>query len=231
MGRYIDFDVLTSKKPRKGFEDETLPRPRSRRIFRHGSNLPAVLSGLYLAWRAIMVRHYDIYVFTAPPFTLSIGAWLLQAMGRKVIIDVRDNLDAQGNRWPRINKICWWFVRRIEHRTASFMFLDPGAARVLSGYNPELEPYCLNWLFIIYDRMIYAEYNDYLSCGHIPDYRKRQKSGYAVSSFVNLLHLGFKNLPVDGLHYECVDQPVQSWETSAKQMQKILEKLCQNNKI
>jgi len=40
---------------------------------------------------------------------------------------------------------------------------------------------------------------------------------------VNLKYLGFKSLPADCLHNECINQPVQSWKESAKQMIKIME--------
>jgi len=76
LARHIDFDVLTSKKPRKEFYDETIPR-RGRRVFRYGSRLPAVLSGLYLSFRTLFKR-YDTYIITSPPESLIIGAFILQ---------------------------------------------------------------------------------------------------------------------------------------------------------
>ena len=221
MGRYIDFDVLTSKKPREGFKDETLPY-KDRRVFRFGYSLPAVVSGLYLTLRAIFIRGYGVYIFTVPPFTLAIGAYILQLLGRRVVIDSRDNLECKGNRWKLINRISYFFLKKIKHRTTSFYYHDAGATRILSGYNPELVVKCIFWAFDYPCRNYYYEYNKRLSIGLVPDYRKHQKPGYPISSFVNLLYLGFKNLPTDTLHEECINQPVQSWEESAKQMEDYL---------
>jgi len=222
MGRYIDFDVLTSKKPREGFKDETLPY-KDRRVFRFGYSLPAVVSGLYLTLRAIFIRGYGVYIFTVPPFTLAIGAYILQLLGRRVVIDSRDNLECKGNRWKLINRISYFFLKKIKHRTTSFYYHDAGATRILSGYNPEIETRLRdksNWQYDRYDdRRCYGMYNYCLKMGHIPDYRKHQKPGYPISSFVNLLYLGFKNLPTDTLNEECINQPVQSWRESAKQME------------
>jgi len=227
LGRYLDFDVLTSKKPRKGFKDETLPRGRGRRIYRHGSNVPAVVGGLYLSLHSVFSSGYDVYIFTSPPFTLSIGAWLLQKMGKKVVLDVRDNQDAKGNRWKLTAKLCDYFRGKVKNRTTSFQFLDEGAKRILSGYAREVDmddrSYTYAWTFIPCYRQSYSLYNAGLHFGKIPDYRKRQKKGYGVSSFVNLLYLGFKGLPTDYLHPECVNQPIRSWEESANQMRKYME--------
>ena len=226
LGRYLDFSVLTSKKPRKGFRDETLPNVRERRVFRHGRNLPAVLSGLYLSWLAIF-RKYDIYIFTIPPFTLSLGAWILERLGRQVVIDVRDNADNKNNHWKLVTKICEYFKERVKHRTTCMQFMDSGATRILSGYNPELlenngSPF---WGFYTLKRQSYEDYMLNLELGLIPDYRKRISKVYNVSSFVNLLYLGFKDLPTDCIHPECANQPVQSWEESAKQMREYLENI------
>ena len=226
MGRYIDFDVLTSKKPREGFRDETLPykirQGHIRRVFRSGYMLPAVLSGLYLTLRAIFLRNYEVYIFTVPPFTLAFGAYILQLLGRRVVIDSRDNLECKGNRWKLINKISYFFLKKIKYRTTSFYYHDAEATRILSGYNPELKKLPYKWDFCKIDRDLYAAYNYLLSRGYIPDYRTHQKPGYPISSFVNLLYLGFKNLPTDTLHEECINQPVQSWRESAKQMEDYL---------
>ena len=73
-------------------------------------------------------------------------------------------------------------------------------------------------LFLKYDDFLYE-----ILVGNIPDYRKRQKKGYSVSSFVNLKYLGFRGLPTEYLHPECVRQPVQSWKKSAEQMKEYLE--------
>ena len=228
MGRYLDFDVLTSRKPRKGFYDETLPFGHFRRVYRHGSGLPAVLSGLYLALRAIFFRSYDVYIFTVPPFTLAFGAYILQLLGRRVVIDIRDNGDNKNNHWKLITKICQYFQERVKHRTTVMQFMDEGATRILSGYNEELNTIYRvkpdKWRFIDKkSRSYYWFYNRNIRHGQIPDYRKRINGVYNCSSYQNLLYLGFKGLPTDCIHPECVRQPVQSWKESAKQMKEYLD--------
>ena len=226
MGRYLDFDVLTSRKPRKGFYDETLPFGHFRRVYRHGSGLPAVLSGLYLALRAIFFRSYDVYIFTVPPFTLAFGAYILQLLGRRVVIDIRDNGNNKNNRWKLVTKICQYFQERVKHRTTDFNFHDTGATRILSGYNPELKrafTFGWQWRFFNTERGQYKSYNDCLNHGLIPDYRKRINGVYSCSSFVNLKYLGCVDLPIDKIHIECVGQPVQSWKQSAKEMKEYLD--------
>ena len=227
MGRYIDFDVLTSKKPREGFKDETLPF-YDRRVFRFGYSLPAVVSGLYLAIRAIFIRGYGVYIFTVPPFTMAIGAYILQLLGRRVVIDIRDNGDNKNNHWKLVTKICQYFQNKIKHRTTCMQFMDEQATRILSGYNPELEegygnPFYWFEHIKLKDRNSYEDYNLSLELGQVPDYRKRINGVYNCSSYQNMLYLGFKGLPTDCIHPECVRQPVQSWKESAKQMKEYLD--------
>ena len=222
MGRYIDFDVLTTRKPRKGFYDETLPKSRAEKVIRKFTKWPAVLWGIGIILYGLRLD-YDVYIVTTPPYTLSFLAWLLQTMGCKVVLDIRDNQDNKNNHWKLTAKLCDYFRGKIKHRTTSFQFLDEGATRILSGYNPELKKISKSWEFIRSDRMTYDMYCLGLSCGHIPDYQTRMEPRYATSSFVNLKYLGFKNLLLDNLHNECINQPVQSWETSAKQMKDYIE--------
>ena len=80
LGRYLDFDVLTSKKPRGAFYDETLPF-RDRRTYRHFSNLPAILFGIFIIPFVLALR-YDLYVITIPPYSLTFVAYVLTKLGR-----------------------------------------------------------------------------------------------------------------------------------------------------
>ena len=223
LNQYIDFDVLTTKKPRQGFNDETLPKPHNRRLYRYFRSIPAVLSGMFLSVIACFYK-YDIYIFTVPPYTLSLGAWILQAMGKKVILDIRDDYRLN-SRWRMLNPVFGFFIKRIKHRTTCMQFMDEGATRVLSGYNPGLKLKVNSWYFVRPKRQSYMWYNLYIECGAIPDYTKhpnRQKHRYNCSSFVNYLYLGFKDLPTWCLHDEVVNQPVQSWHESANQMKQVL---------
>ena len=219
MSKYIDFDVLTSRKPRGGMYDETLPGS-STRVFRHGYNLYAVLSGLYLSFRALFYK-YDLYIFTSPPEVFIIGAYIFQRLGRRVILDMRDKIDRDNQKLKFMVPVYRFFYKRIKEKVVSFQFLDNGAQVVRSGYDERIARIAYNWEFIRPDRMIYDHYLTGISCGHIPCYCNKPK-GYGSSSFINLLHLGFKGLP-RFYHREVHDQPIISWEESARQMKEIIK--------
>ena len=231
IGRYLDFDVLTSKKPRKAFYDETLPGPNrnSRNVYRHFSSIPAILFGFFII-PFVLAHRYDLYVVTIPPYSLTFVAYILTKLGRKVVVDIRDDFRKnKNNHWGILNPIYGWLQKRIKNKTVVFQFIDKDATRILSGYSPEVDMeyrrYTLYWEFVPCIRQHYEVYNFGLSIGKIPDYRKRIDGIYASSSFVNLLYLGFKNLPVDCLYEECISQPIQSWKETAKQMKEYLEDL------
>ena len=219
LSKYIDLDVLTSRKPKGGFYDETLPGS-SARVYRYGWNLYACISGCYLACRAIL-RKYDLYIFTSPPETFIAAAWIFQTLGRRVILDVRDRIDRKNQKLKFMIFVYHYFYRKINKKVVSFQFLDNEAEVVRSGYDGWIRKITYDWEFIRPDRMIYDHYISGISCGHIPDYRNKPK-GYGSSSFINLLYLGFKDLPRH-FHPEVHDQPIISWKESAEQMKQMLE--------
>jgi len=219
MSKYIDFDVLTSRKPIGAFYDETLPSSNSM-VFRYGYNLYAFLSGLYLSFRALF-RKYDLFIFTSPPESLIVGAYIFQRLGRKVILDMRDTIDRPFQKLKILIPIYKFFYKRVKSKTVSFQFFDKTARVVRSGYALETRKIADNWEFIRPDRMIYDHYILGISCGLIPEFREKSRN-YSSSSFINLLYLGFKGLP-RFYHPEVHEQPVISWEESARQMKQILE--------
>jgi len=219
MSKYIDFDVLTSRKPIGAFYDETLP-PSNSMVFRYGYNLYAVCSGLYLSFRALF-RKYDLFIFTSPPESFIVGAYILQRLGRRVILDMRDTTDRPFQKLKILIPIYKFFYKRVKEKTVSFQFFDETAKVVRSGYALEARKIADNWEFIRPDRMIYDHYIIGISCGHIPAFREKSRN-YSSSSFINLLHLGFKGLP-RFYHPEVHEQPVISWEESARQMKEIIK--------
>ena len=202
--------------------DETLPASNAM-VFRYGYNLYAVLSGLYLTFRALF-RKYDLYIFTAPPEIFIIGAYIFQRLGRRVILDMRDTIERPFQKLKILTPIYKFFYKRVKEKTVSFQFFDETAQVVRSGYaNITLLTECQGqWRYIKHkNRLSYEDYLDCLSVGLIPEFRKKSKN-YSSSSFINLLHLGFKGLP-RFYHPEVHEQPVISWEESARQMKQILE--------
>jgi len=222
MSRYIDFDVLTSRKPRGGMYDETLPASNAI-VFRYGYNLYAVLSGLWLIFRALF-RKYDLYIFTSPPEIFIIGAYILQRLGRRVILDMRDTIDRPFQKLKILISIYKFFYKRVKNKTVSFQFFDETAKVVRSGYADMTLKYPLaitHWTFIDAPRNKYKWYFHGLKCGMIPHFREKSRN-YSSSSFINLLHLGFKGLP-RFYHDEVHEQPIISWEESARQMKEIIK--------
>ena len=97
IGEHLEFDVLTCKKPRKGMYDETMPG-KNHRVFRHGRNLPALLFGLFITCFVIFIRkNYQKIIFSSPPESLLIPAWICQKLGSDVYIDVRDDIARKNN--------------------------------------------------------------------------------------------------------------------------------------
>ena len=135
LSRYIDFDVLTSKKPNTGFKDETLPPDNCKRCIRVGSNLPAMVSGIVLSVVSWFMRA-DRYVYTSPPETLLVGAWFSQkVLRREVYVDMRDALDRdmQPHKW--LLPLYRWLYRRLDNVCVAMQFFDPKKQVIRHGYD------------------------------------------------------------------------------------------------
>ena len=227
LGQYMNFDVFTTKEPSKGFYDSTLPKDVfERKVYRYGGYKLRRTLWSFLILRHLLKKRYDLYIFAVSPYGLYVTAFIMEKIfKRRVVVDIRD--DFRKNARHKSHWLDWLFSycqKRMNNKTCSFQFLDKDATRILSGYNPELVenidiPF---WVFIQEYRLGYEVYNNSLKMGDIPDYRNRINGKYGCSSFVNLLYLGFKDLPIDCLHEECINQPVQSWQESARQMKEYL---------
>ena len=225
LSKYIDFDVLTSKKPCIGFCDETLPNAKYNRLFRFGSNLPAVLSGIYLAFISVFIRA-DKYVYTCPPETLLIGAWINQKLGRKVYVDMRDKIDrhTQVHKW--LIPIYQWLYKRIKNVCVCMRFFDESKPMIRHGYDVTDRFYVpdnvgLSW--IKGSQIKYAPYCRSLIEGHGRDYSDIKFKNYNSSSVVNLRHLGNPIRGKENLHPECFEFEPESWEQIAIKMREFLQ--------
>ena len=134
FGRYMNFDVLTSKH-KKGFYDETIPSGAHTVFRRECFRLPACLCGIFLAFYSIFRRKYDIYVFTAPPNTLVLAAWLNQIIGRKVVLDMRDMIGYPEQRLKVLNPIYRFFYNRVKNKVVAAQFFDESAYCIYHGYD------------------------------------------------------------------------------------------------
>jgi len=216
LSKYIDFDVLTSKRSNKGFYDNTMPE-RNTEIYRYGNRLPAILSGLYLSIISWFVRA-DKYVYTSPPETLLVGAWINQMLGREVYVDMRDAIDrpSQPHKW--LIPIYRWLYRRIKNVCVTMKFFDESKPVIRHGYDIEYKnsDYFNNIVDKNYD---YATYCNLLRSGTGRDYGEGFDH-YTSSSVVTLRHLGN---PIKGnLHPELFEFTPQPWGEIAKEMKGFL---------
>ena len=134
LSQYINFAVLTTKRPSRGFNDDTMPQGRYTKLYRHGNMLPAFLAGLYLSICSLFIRA-DKYIYTCPPETLLFGAWLNQLLGRKVYVDMRDKLDrhTQCHKWAI--PFYRWLYKRIENVCVAMQFFDESKPVIRHGYD------------------------------------------------------------------------------------------------
>jgi len=123
MGEFLEFDVLTSTKPKGAFYDETIPKP-DKRVFRYGFNLRPILWG-FRTYFYLRDHKYDLYVFTSPPFSMALTAYLMQRRGRTVVLDLRDSLPFPQQKWyeKAMNPIYKYYLNKIKNITSHYEFV------------------------------------------------------------------------------------------------------------
>lgn len=220
FAKYIPIDILTSQKPKRGFYDETINRT-GKRIFHVGSNLPACISGIVLSLYSIFFK-YNVYVYSSPPETFLLGAYIQQELGRKVLIDMRDSIDRKALGFKPLKWFYGWLYKRIKNKVVSFQFLDEGAKVIRSGYENIKTTKKQAFLECSF-REYYGFYLGFLSDGIVPCYLDKPR-GYGSSSFVTLRHLGFENLPRH-FHDEVHNCEINSWKEQSIKMLHVLETL------
>ena len=222
LSKYIDFDVLTSKKPNKGFYDETLPSGKYNRLYHYGHNIPAFLSGIYLSIIAVFIRA-DKYIYTCPPETLLFGAWINQKLGRKVYVDMRDKIDrdTQPHRWSI--PIYQWFYKRIKNICVCMRFFDPEKTVIRHGYDVTDRFYHGVKKLLNNKYLKYSEYCCALIDGYGRDYWHPKYYNYNSSSVVTLRHLGNPIKGQENLNPECFRFKPESWKQISIEMKKFLQ--------
>ncbi len=232
IGQCMSFDVLTSKQPKTGFKDYTLPpthpqldRGVWRWVTRFGKRLPAWLWGLLSIFHIPKFK-YDTYIFTYQPESLLVSAWIMEKVfRRKVLVDMRDSIDRENQKAPWMNWIYKWFYNGMNNVIVSWQFLDEFKFAIHSGYD-EVEHYKESWIhkygmapvsIPLRPRMDYKEYIVALACGIIPDFSNKPK-GYACSSLATVKSLGYKP-DIDHLHPETKSFPLRSWKQVADLME------------
>jgi len=221
FGRYLEFDVLTSKH-RKGFYDETINTGKHRVLSVNCFGFPAVISGFILAIRSLFLR-YDLYVYTSPPESLLLVAWLQQKLGRKVMVDMRDAVDYPEQPLKFLVPVYRWFAKRIKNKTVAAQFLDPGAYCVYHGYENVKLREGVGQLRGVTERMTYEKSCDYLKGGFVPALNIKPK-GYWSSSYMTIKHL-WGDIFKGHFHPEHDTVMPESWEVQSEKMKEYMESL------
>lgn len=227
LSKYIEFDVLTSKRPLKGICDETIPNFREgQRIIHIGRCFPAFLSGLFLSVVSWFVRS-DIYVYSSPPETLIIGAWISQMMGRKTILDLRDKINRPDkNSWFR--PIYEFIYRRIKNKVVTMSHFDEKAKLIRHGYALERKGAALQ-KYTLASRFDYFNYTESIMYGVSVEY-KNSKEHYTSSSVVELRHLGNEIKGKETLHPELFEFEPDSWKDISNQYMEYIKRIVCNVK-
>ena len=207
FAKYINLDVLTVRKT-KGIYDETLEeRGNDVKRIRNFSNI-SCLNGLLLSIRSLFAKA-DIYVFTTPPETLLIGAWLLQKMGRKVVVDLRDKIDRPHQPVKLLIPLYKWLYKKLNNVVVVDKVVDDTKPIIHHGHD-SLQLKLHQQYPMPKGRFNHRDYNELLMRGFVP---KQKVKGYPQSSFANLEFLW------NGTFY-------QTWEHQANLMKQYLEKKC-----
>ncbi|MFX0134131.1 MAG: hypothetical protein ACFFDN_10855 [Candidatus Hodarchaeota archaeon] len=222
LSEFIDIaTVFTSKRPCKGFFDETMPKGRTKFIIRM-FQLPAALWGFAITPIVFaMSFFYDKIIFTITPESLLFPAWILQICGKVVYVDMRDKIDrhTQPHKW--LVPIYQRLYKRIKNVCVTMQCFDETKPVIRQGYDVSNKFY-VPWQELILNynnRISYSKYCQLLIDGHGRDFGEGFDH-YTSSSVVTLRHLGN---PIKGnLHPELFEFEPQSWEEISKEMSKFL---------
>jgi len=200
FSHYMCFDVLTCRRPIKGMKDLTMPSPDERRVFRFGYKLPAVIWGALTLIPALWMR-YDVYIITFPPESLLLTAWILKKMGRRVILDQRDDMGRETQYHRKLLPSYEWLLQRCVSKRGDLILSSKAANLYQAKKYPDMiiyhgydeiqkSPRAFDPP-VFYDCQVnYKTYNLLLSYGLIKTF-EHKPSGYGSSSLHTVLHLGY----------------------------------------
>lgn len=217
FGKYLDFDVLTSNKPRNSMLDFTLPDPQ-KKVCRFGNNLPAVVWG-FVAPFVALTKKYDVYIVTCPPESLLIGAYVLQLFGKKVLVDMRDSIKRERQPIKWLVPVYQFFYNKIKHAVVCWKFISPDKPVVYHGHESVPK---VKYVGSYNERVNYASFIQLLKSGLIPD-QHNKPNGYASQTIHTLLYLGF---PISqNAHPEAYTIVPRDYKYRSAEMKAIINKL------
>ena len=133
FGKFINFDVLTSRRPVNSFHDETIND--NHKVKRFGK-VKAVVWGFLAIFKA---GKYDLYIVTSPPESLLFCAWILQLMGKKVLVDMRDPIYRIRQPLKFMVPVYRFFYNRINNVIVSWKIIDKSKPCIYHGYEDILD--------------------------------------------------------------------------------------------
>lgn len=217
FGEYMEFDVLTSHKPYRGFKDYTIPFT-DKKVTRFGWNIPAILWGFFIL-PILLFKKYKTYIITSPPESLLFTAWVLQSLGRNVIVDMRDAIDRPTQSRRYLINFYSFFYRKLKNVIVCWKLIDETKPIAYHGYEDINSVYKFQG-FYTNTRLTYAEYIDRLKHGKVQDFRGRPK-GYAFSSCHTIKKLGY---PVN-VELANEEYGKHTWEEGAALFNKTIKKI------
>ena len=222
LSRWIPITtVLTSKKANQSFRDDTMPTGRAKVIIRLFT-LRAAIWALVMTPIIVSVGllHKKIIV-TITPEMLLLPALILQKLGKKVWLDVRDTIDRE--RQPLKILIPFYFAlyKRIKRKVVVWEFFDSKALVIRHGYEilPEIKDLTVKLRpgqRFIPMRMHYQDYLNLLAMGYSVDYSKKP-IGYCTSSVPTIVKYNIPVRGMDRLNRECFEFVPQPWKEIAYQ--------------
>lgn len=217
FGQFMDFTVLTSKKPKRGFYDETLPKV-NKYVRAFGKNIPAFLWGILAIFKVPL--NYKNYIITAPPESLFLLAYILQLLGKNVIVDVRDKIDREEQKFKILVPFYQFIYSKLKNVVVAWNIIDSTKKIIYHGYDDIGKVKFKGY----YDyNLNHADYLKKLKNGYVKSYKGRVKK-YALSSYHSIKRAG---LPIDNI--SAIDENekygTQSWEEGAEEFNNLLKKI------
>lgn len=191
FSKHIDFDVLTCRRPLRSFRDYSMsatmkPSSLYGNVRKFGACLPAIVWG-FIAPFVAMFKRYDTYIFTSPPESMLIGAYLLQLFGKNVVVDMRDAISREKQYFKFMIPVYSFFYNRIDNVIVAYWFISPGKKVVYSGYEDVAK---VKYKGCYSERVSRGWYLYKLSLGYMPD-QSRKPIGYGSGSAQTFRHLEF----------------------------------------
>ena len=221
LSKYISIHtVITSKKAKGSFEDHSMPYGSCINLLRRFSLRPAVWALVMTPLIVFQGLKHEKIIITIPTEMLLIPAFILQLLGREVLIDLRDAIDRDRQPFKMGIPLYRWLYGRMKNKVAVWRFLDPKAVLIRHGYEDlDFKPSLFGPL--LQGRHPYADYLDHLSKGYVIDLSGKVP-GYATSSMPTLIYYNIPIMNPEIFHEECFDFEPENWASIAVKWMELL---------